>query len=203
MNSRAHGDVYVVDDDPAVRDALGTILSLEGFGVTGFADGMAFVSAAQGHMPDCIILDVAMPGHSGLDLLRILKATACTAPVFAMSGQASIPMAVDAIRSGALDFFEKPFDADMLVRRVRTAIASREQGRSDAFRPAAHFPGASLLTAREREVLKRIAEGSSNKEVGRMLGISPRTVEVHRARIMEKLGARNAADLVRIVLSAH
>ena len=112
-------------------------------------------------------------------------------------------MAVDAIRSGALDFFEKPFDADMLVRRVRTAIASREQGRSDAFRPAAHFPGASLLTAREREVLERIAEGSSNKEIGRMLGISPRTVEVHRARIMEKLGARNAADLVRIVLSAH
>jgi FixJ family two-component response regulator len=199
----AHGNVYVVDDDPAVRDALGTILTMEGFGVTGFADGMSFVSAAQGHMPDCIILDVAMPGHSGLDLLKILKATACPAPVFAMSGQASIPMAVDAIRSGALDFFEKPFDADMLVRRVRTAIAKREQGRAEASGLAPHFPGANLLTTREREVLERIAEGSSNKEVGRILGISPRTVEVHRARIMEKLGARNAADLVRIVLSAH
>lgn len=203
MNATAHGDVYVVDDDPAVRDSLGTILSMEGFGVTGFADGMSFVSAARGHMPDCIILDVGMPGHSGLDLLKILKATACTAPVFAMSGQASIPMAVDAIRSGALDFFEKPFDAEMLVRRVRTAIASRAQGPSGTPRLATQFPGENLLTAREREVLERISEGSSNKEVGRMLGISPRTVEVHRARIMEKLGARNAADLVRIVLTAH
>ncbi len=203
MNAKACGDVYIVDDDPAIRDALGTILSMEGFGVTGFADGMAFVSAAQGHMPDCIILDVAMPGHSGLDLLKILKATSCTAPVFAMSGQANIPMAVDAIRSGALDFFEKPFDVDLLVRRVRSAIASREGGAEQPSRLASHFPGMNLLTTREREVLEHIAAGSSNKEVGRTLGISPRTVEVHRARIMEKLGARNAADLVRIVLTAH
>ena len=203
MKAKACGDVYVVDDDPAVRDALGTILSLEGFGVTGFAEGTSLVSAAQGHMPDCIILDVAMPGHSGLDLLRILKATSCTAPVFAMSGQANIPMAVDAIKSGALDFFEKPFDAEVLVDRVRAAIATRERGRAEAPPLGSHFPGMNLLTAREREVLERIAGGSSNKEVGRALGISPRTVEVHRARIMEKLGARNAADLVRIVLTEH
>ena len=144
-----------------------------------------------------------MPDRSGLDILKELNAEHYPAPIFIISGQGDIPMAVDAIKSGALDFFEKPFDADMVVSRVREAIdaqARRAQnpGAGDNF---GDFPGHGSLTPREREVLSQIAAGASNKEAGRHLGISPRTIEVHRARIMEKLGARNAADLVRIVLS--
>lgn len=109
-------------------------------------------------------------------------------------------MAVEAIRNGAFDFIEKPFDADTVVERIREGIAAMSNRTASAESPAA-FPGAELLTRREREVLSKITGGASNKEAGRDLGISPRTVEVHRARIMEKLGARNAADLVQIVLA--
>jgi two-component system response regulator FixJ len=198
----AASEIYVVDDDPAVRDALSVVLTMEGFGVTGFADGASFVHAARGQKPACVILDVNMPGRSGLDILKELNAESYPAPIFIISGQGDIPMAVDAIRHGALDFIEKPFDADTLVNRVREAVATTARREAAApTRLAAHFPGMELLTPREREVLEQIAAGASNKEAGRHLGISPRTVEVHRARIMEKLGAKNAADLVRIVLT--
>ena len=198
------GEIHIVDDDPAVLDALSVVFTLEGFQVTGFIDCHSFLSAARQHTPSCIILDVQMPDRSGLDILKELNAEHYPAPIFIISGQGDIPMAVDAIKSGALDFFEKPFDADMVVSRVREAIdaqARRAQnpGASDNF---GDFPGHGSLTPREREVLSQIAAGASNKEAGRHLGISPRTIEVHRARIMEKLGARNAADLVRIVLSS-
>ncbi|GLK85164.1 MULTISPECIES: response regulator transcription factor [Ancylobacter] len=196
------GDIFVVDDDPAVRDALSLVMSLEGYHVRSFSDGAAFLAIARQSVPACVILDVHMPGRSGLDILKELEADRYPAPIFIISGQGDIPMAVDAIRHGALDFIEKPFDADTVVERVREAIAAQTQragnGAGDLL--TAHFPGHDLLTPREREVLVQIANGASNKEAGRKLGISPRTIEVHRARIMEKLGARNAADLVRIVL---
>lgn len=196
------GEVFIVDDDSAVRDALSLVLSLEGYHVRGFSDGAAFLSVARSHVPACIVLDVHMPGRSGLDILKELEADRYPAPIFVISGQGDIPMAVDAIRHGALDFIEKPFDADTVVERVRDAIDAHN--RRSAAEPGdlltAHFPGHDLLTPREREVLVQIASGASNKEAGRVLGISPRTIEVHRARIMEKLGAKNAADLVRIVL---
>jgi len=202
--SQGSDEIIIVDDDPAVRDALSVVFSLEGFHVTSFGDGQSLLAAARARTPSCIILDVHMPGRSGLDILRELNAQDYAAPIFIISGQGDIPMAVDAIKNGALDFIEKPFDADTVVSRVREAIEARERrreagSRSDVLGLA--FQGRESLTPREREVLAQIAAGASNKEAGRQLGISPRTIEVHRARIMEKLGAKNAADLVRIVMS--
>ncbi|MCK7610996.1 response regulator transcription factor [Roseibium sediminicola] len=189
--------IYIVDDDPAVRDALSVLFNMEGYVVETFSDGDAFVNSAQKSVPACVMLDVHMPGRSGIEILKALNAENYPAPIFIISGQGDIPMAVEAIRNGAFDFVEKPFSAETVLERVRESIAlSRRQNEATA----ATFQGADLLTRRELEVLKEITDGASNKEAGRTLGISPRTVEVHRARIMEKLGARNAADLVRIVL---
>jgi FixJ family two-component response regulator len=157
--------------------------------------------AARVRPPGCVLLDVHMPGSSGLDVLKELNARNFSAPVLIISGKGDIPMAVDAIRHGALDFIEKPFDALAVVARVRAAIDAWERRAENGGTLVREFPGHDLLTPREHEVLQRIAQGASNKEAGRELGISPRTVEVHRARIMEKLGAKNAADLMRIVLS--
>jgi len=196
------GEIFVVDDEPAVRDTLSVVLTLAGYKVRAFADGASFVAAARAETPACVILDVNMPGRSGLDILKALNAEQYPAPIFIISGQGDIPMAVEAIRNGALDFIEKPFDGASVVSSVRAAIEAwvRRHQAPDETLPA-HFPGRDLLTPREREVLDKIAAGASNKEAGRQLGISPRTIEVHRARIMEKLAAKNAADLVRIVLT--
>lgn len=203
MSQAASNEIIIVDDDPAVRDALSVVFSLEGFHVTSFGDGQSLLTAARARTPSCIILDVHMPGRSGLDILRELNAQDYGAPIFIISGQGDIPMAVEAIKSGALDFIEKPFNADTVVSRVRQAIEAwarrRQSDSTDVL--SLSFPGRDSLTPREREVLAQIAAGASNKEAGRHLGISPRTIEVHRARIMEKLGAKNAADLVRIVMS--
>ena len=197
-------EVFIVDDDPLVLNALSAVLSREGYQVSGFGEGASFLAAARARTPTCIILDVQMPGQSGLDILKELNAQQYPAPIFIISGVGDIPMAVEAIKSGAHDFIEKPFDAVTVVTRVREAIeawARRAQRGASADVPAKTFAGQDLLTARERDVLNQIAAGLSNKQAGRELGISPRTIEVHRARIMEKLGAKNAADLVRIVLS--
>lgn len=204
MSQIESGEVFIVDDDQSVREALSMVLSLEGYHVSGFSEGSSFLAAARARTPACIVLDVHMPGRSGLDILKELNAQNYGAPIFIISGQGDIPMAVEAIKNGALDFIEKPFDADTVVTRVREAIAAfkrRGENGEGADLLAQSFPGRDLLTPRERDVLAQIARGASNKEAGRQLGISPRTIEVHRARIMEKLGARNAADLVRIVMS--
>lgn len=197
-------EIFVVDDDPLVLNALSVVLSREGYQVTGFGEGASFLAVAKSRIPICIILDVQMPGQSGLEILKELNAQNYPAPIFIISGIGDIPMAVEAIKSGAFDFIEKPFDATTVVTRVREAVeawARRAQGSEGAEMLSKTFPGRDLLTSRERDVLGQIAAGSSNKQAGRELGISPRTIEVHRARIMEKLGAKNAADLVRIVLT--
>jgi len=204
MGSPASGEVFIVDDDALVLNALSVVLSRQGYQVTGFAEGASFLAAAKSRTPACVILDVHMPGQSGLDILKELNAQQYPAPIFIISGIGDIPMAVEAIKNGAFDFIEKPFDATTVIMRVREAVEawSRRAKQSDGevSLPRA-FHGHDLLTSRERDVLGQIASGSSNKQAGRELGISPRTIEVHRARIMEKLGAKNAADLVRIVLS--
>jgi FixJ family two-component response regulator len=195
--------VFVVDDDAAIRDGLAAVLSLEGYRVTSFAEGASFLLAAKTRTPDCIILDVHMPGRSGLDILKELNAQHYQAPIFIISGIGDIPMAVEAIKNGAFDFIEKPFDAKTVVTRVREAIEAWARKDQSTDRPPMlpeSFPGQDLLTPRERDVLEHVVAGASNKEAGRELGISPRTIEVHRARLLEKLGARNAVELVRILL---
>jgi FixJ family two-component response regulator len=204
MSGQLSGEIFVVDDDPSVRDALSSIFTIEGYQVTGFGEGASLLTAARARVPTCILLDVNMPGRSGLDILKELNAQDYPAPILIISGQSTTALVVDAIRSGALDFIEKPFDPETVTGRVREAVEASARG--NGTRTASdilthHFRGRDQLTRRECEVLARIAAGASNKEAGRHLGISSRTVEVHRARIMEKLGARNAADLVRIVFS--
>ena len=196
-------EIFVVDDDQAVRQTLTAVFSGAGHRITCFADGAALLAATRRQTPACIILDVHIPGRSGLDILKELNADDYPAPIFIMSGQGDIPMAVDAIRHGALDFIEKPFRGSVVVQKVRDAIAAAVR-RSSSAEPAVadlHFPGREPLTRREREVLVCLTSGASNKEAARQLGIGPRTIEYHRARLMEKLGARNIADLVRIVMS--
>ncbi|HEY0292979.1 MAG TPA: response regulator [Hansschlegelia sp.] len=195
--------VCVVDDDQTIRDILSAVFDADGFAVQTFEDGSRFLGHSFDAPPDCVLLDVLMPGKSGLDVLKELNARGAAAPVIMISGSADIPMAVEAIRHGALDFIEKPFDPQTIVRRVREALGAsdaRAEARARSSR-ADEVVGAETLTPREREVLLLIARGQSNKEAGRALGISPRTIEVHRARIMEKLRAKNAADLVRIIMS--
>lgn len=200
-HSVATDTVYIVDDDNSVREALTMIFEMEGFKVQSFGTGDAFLSDLDQLTPASLLLDVHMPGRSGLDVLRSLGENAYPAPVFAISGQGDIPTAVSAIKQGALDFIEKPFDGDRIVNQVREAIQKSQQDGSGPETTQKRFPGMEKLTDRELDVMREIVAGASNKEAGINLGISSRTVEVHRARVMEKLGARNTADLVRIALN--
>jgi FixJ family two-component response regulator len=205
-NPASRGEIFVVDDDPAVRETLSLVLTAGGYQVICFADGAALLAVARTRTPACILLDVHIPGKSGLDILKELHGEEYPAPIFMISGQGDIAMAVRAIKNGALDFIEKPFRGSEIVERLNDAIAAyqRRQAENSALQVASlHFPGREPLTRREREVLEQFTTGASNKEAGRTLGISPRTIEDHRANIMKKLGARNAADLIRIVMTAQ
>jgi two-component system, LuxR family, response regulator FixJ len=195
-------EIYIVDDDPLVRDALSEVFAHAGFRAVSFVDGASFLLAARERVPACIILDIYMPGRSGLEVLRDLDAANYPAPIFVASGRGDIPTAVEAIKYGAFDFFEKRQEASNLVSRVREAIAARSQRRQNGHEAdiPETFPGSDLLTQREREVLTLIAGSATNKEAATRLGISQRTVEIHRAHIMHKLGAKNSIDLARKVL---
>jgi two-component system response regulator FixJ len=195
--------LFVVDDDASIREALAVVFTRQSYEVTAFAEGDSFLGVARTRTPSCILLDVNMPGRSGINVLRELDAEHYGAPIFIISALRDIPLAVDAIKAGAFDFIEKPFDPDAVVARVGRGIADWKGlvGNGDGQMQALKFAGAERLTPRERQVLSQIAGGASNREAGERLAISSRTVEVHRARIMGKIGARNAADLVRIVLT--
>jgi FixJ family two-component response regulator len=197
-------NLFIVDDDAAMRDALSVVFTLAGYRVNAFADAAAFLAAARERVPAGILLDLHLPDKSGLDVLKDINAHHYPAPIFIITADNDIAYAVEAVKSGAFDYLLKPFDSRAIVTRVGNAIAvfaKRNAQSKSAPGMMFEFGGQGLLTPREREVLALVAGGASNKEAGRRLGISPRTVEVHRARIMEKIGARNAADLVRIVLS--
>jgi two-component system response regulator FixJ len=194
--------VHVVDDDPAVRDSLRFMLETAGLAVRTHEDAMAFLRVAEACL-GCVLTDVRMPGLYGPELQRRLRAADLRIPVIVMTGQAEIPMAVAAMRDGAVDFLEKPFDVDTLLDAVRRALAQDERlrhARSTATEAVARL---ASLPPREREVLDLLVAGMPNKAIGQQLGASPRTVEVHRFRIHEKLGARNLPDLVRLVLAPN
>jgi FixJ family two-component response regulator len=196
--------VLVVDDDSAVRETLRLILEGAGFAVQTFADGAAFIEYSRQTRPALVLLDVYMPEKSGLDVLRELPARGYPAPILMMSGRGEIQLAITAIKIGAFDFIEKPFRGAELIAKVSASLSSFSPEKSESVAPApaaTGLPGWDALTRRERDALAEFVEGASNKEAARKLGLSPRTVEEHRANIMRKLGARNTADLVRITLT--
>jgi len=196
-------EILIVDDDAALCGSLAMAFTLEGYQVTTFRDGRSFVDAARTRKPACVLLDVCTPGKSGLDILKEVDAGTYGAPIFIMSAHGDIPTAVEAIRRGACDFIEKRLAVDAFIARVRETIgvwARRRRENGDGEVLPASFPGSDRLTPREREVLGRIIAAATNGETAEMLGISRRTVEIHRVHIMHKLGARNSVDLVRIVL---
>jgi FixJ family two-component response regulator len=197
-------EIFIVDDDEAVCDALSIVFAVEGYQVTAFRDGTSFIASARKRCPACVLLDVCMPVKSGLDILKELDARNYPAPILIMSGSGNIPMAVEAIGDGACDFFEKRLGTDAIVARVRETISGwppKRQQHSNRSHASQPFPGYHLLTPRERDVLGQVTAAASSREAARALGISQRTVEIHRLHIMKKLRAKNAMDLARMVLS--
>lgn len=198
--------IYIADDDKAVLDALKLSFNVEGYQVSTFVNGKELTHSLLKTKPDCMILDIHMPEKTGLDILKFVKEIGHSNkyPIFMISGRGSIPIVVKAMKNGAYDFIEKPFDNEDLLSRIADAISVFQSDKLETQEldfSQKTFQGRELLTKRELQVLEQITKGLSNREVGNILEISSRTVEVHRARIMDKLNTRNAADLVRTVLS--
>ena len=189
--------VYIVDDDAAVRDALGLLLSLNGYRTAFFADAEAFLGAWTSALRGCMLLDIRMPGMDGLTLQKTLRAMGSRLPVLVITGHGDVDSAREAFRSQAVDFLEKPLQEAQLVTAIEEAFLRQA---SDARANPAHAQYArrhASLTPREGEVMELVVAGRHNREIARDLGISVRTVEVHKARMMEKLQAATVADLVR------
>ena len=201
---KSPAEIFVLEDERGVREMLSMVLTKAGYEVVCFADSRAFLATARTRIPACIVLDVFVPGKSGLELLKELQADGYPVPVIMISGRGDVAMAVAAMKLGALDFIEKPFQSCELLARIAGAIEFAERQRQKIPSPLGtlYFPGAEPLSKREREVLEQFLSGASTKEVAWTLGISPRTVEDHRSHIMRKLRARSYADLVRIVISS-
>ena len=184
--------VFVVDDDPALCDSIALLARAEGLAARTFDSAQSFLDAWDRTEPGCLIVDLRMPGLSGLDLQERLAGDADAPPIIFLTGHGTVPAAVRALKAGAMDFLEKPFDPATLLARVREALARDRRRRSDAPRLAA-------LTRREREVLGQVASGKPNKVIAANLGISERTVEQHRAHGLRKVEVRSVAELVRLM----
>lgn len=195
--------VFIVDDDDGVRDSLAVLLESAGYAVETFASAASFLDAAASRHPGCLIVDIRMPGMDGLTLQRELNALGSPLALIVMTGHGDVPLAVQAMKAGAVDFIEKPFDVDALLTSLRDALARAARAR----RPAVAGPDVAArlaqLTPRERDVLNGLVAGDPNKVIAFNLKISPRTVEIHRARVMEKTGASSLSQLVRMVLEAE
>lgn len=195
--------VFLVDDDDAVRDSLHALLTASGFKVEPFSSALAFLAAYTPERKGCLIVDIRMPDMDGLTLQEELRSRQWHIPVIVITGHGDVPLAVRAMKAGALDFLEKPFDDAVLLDSVKRGLdaAARNEGTDSLAREAAEK--LSALTQREREVLEHLVAGHSNKIIAHELGISPRTVEIHRAHLSEKMRARSLSEVIRLAIAAN
>ena len=196
------GKVYVIDDDEAMRDSLGFLLGSAEFDVTLFESAQHFLDALPGVDFGCVVSDVRMPGMDGIELLKQLKASSNPYPVLIMTGHGDVPLAVNAMKLGAVDFLEKPFEDDRLISMIDVALKQAKSGartESDRADVAARI---SSLSPRERQIMEGLVAGLSNKLIAREYNISPRTIEVYRANVMTKMQAASLSELVRLAIRA-
>jgi FixJ family two-component response regulator len=193
--------IYVVDDDEAVRGALRLLFRSVGLTAVTYSSGQAFLDDYSHDQPGCLVLDVRMPGMSGLELQHQLNARGASIPVIFITGHGDVPMAVEAMQHGAFDFVQKPFRDQELLDRVHRALEKDQEARGQLRQTDGIRQRIASLTPRAHEVLALMVQGRANKVIAGDLGLSQRTVEIHRVHIMQKLGAKNTADLVRIVLT--
>lgn len=190
--------VYVVDDDPSVRKSLTRLLDSSGYAVEAFASGREFLALAPYPGPCCLVLDVRMPGLTGLELQEALTAGGRRVPIVFVTGHVDVPKSVQAMKGGAVDLLTKPVDAEDLLAAVERCLAKSAQERSAEARVSEVRQRVKLLTAREMEVFALVVTGMLNKQIAAALGIGEKTVKVHRARVMEKMRAGSVAELVRL-----
>lgn len=193
--------VYIVDDDASIRDSLSLMLGLAGYRVSLFADAESFLAACQPDWAGCVVADLRMPGMTGIDLQAELKQRGSPLQFIIITAHGDVATARTAFQAQAIDFLEKPFDHTELIKAIETAFNAEQRRLDENRQSSADREKIGALTGREREVLQLAARGLHAKEIARDLGISPRTVEVHKARIMAKLGARNVAELVRLAVA--
>jgi two-component system, LuxR family, response regulator FixJ len=195
------GIVHIIDDDDALRESLTFLLRTASIDVQSYSSASAFLdSLPTAENLSCVITDVRMPGMSGIDLLKRLKELKISVPVIVITGHGDVPLAVEAMRSGAMDFLEKPFDDEVLLASVRTARQQRAGDAKRGMERAAIESRLAVLSKRERDVLAGLVAGHANKQIAFDLGISPRTVEIYRANLMDKMQAGSLSDLVRMAL---
>ena len=192
--------VYIVDDDEAMRDSLLWLIESQSFSVTAYSSAEDFLAACRDGMAGCIVLDVRMPGMSGLELYEKLNARHCTLPVIFITGHGDVPMAVSALKRGAVDFIEKPFGDKDMLRLIGQCLELDRNNREKNQQGVAAARRLAALTGREIEVMDLIVAGKLNKQVADVLNISIKTVEVHRSRIMDKMAVRTVAELVQAVM---
>jgi two-component system, LuxR family, response regulator FixJ len=195
-------DVHVIDDDDAVRESIDFLLRSAGLSVRTYDSATSFLDAAPKISAGCIITDVRMPGLSGIDLLRRLQEMQIGLPVIVITGHGDVPLAVEAMKCGAIDFLEKPFDDDVLLASVRSALNRSEESAAVESERAEIRARIAALTQRERDVLEGLVAGHPNKIIAFKLEISPRTVEIYRANLMTKMKAGSLSELVRMALVA-
>ena len=194
--------IYVVDDDEAVRGALRLLFRSVGLTAVTYSSGQAFLDDYSHDQPGCLVLDVRMPGMSGLELQHQLNARGAIIPVIFITGHGDVPMAVEAMQHGAFDFVQKPFRDQELLDRVHSALERDQESREQLRQTDGIRRRFASLTVREQEVLALMVRGAANKVIAGDLGVSQRTVEVHRAHVMDKMEARSIAQLVRMVVDA-
>jgi two-component system response regulator FixJ len=194
--------VHVIDDDAALRDSLAFLLTAAGFQVRNFESAQAFLQELTGIQSGCILTDVRMPGVDGIELLRLLQEMGKGLPVIVMTGHGDVPLAVKAMRLGAADFVEKPFEDEVLIDSIRSALTASAPIPTSEDVPDELSVRLATLSRRERQVLAGLVEGHTNKEIARQFDLSPRTVEVYRAKLMTKMQANNISELVRFAVRA-